>query len=86
MMIGVVGRRPRFERDGFMSKMWEEMNADEKAEEIDALRSVQSKLVQEFEGLKRRVEEIGKAVKALEKKLGSGKQSSAGSKRKTVRI
>jgi hypothetical protein len=68
-----------------MSKMWEEMTADEKAEEIDALRSVQNKLVQEFEGLKRRVEEIGKAVKALEKNVGAGKQSSAGSKRKTVR-
>ena len=68
-----------------MSKVWEEMTADEKAEEIDVLRSVQNKLVQEFEGLKRRVEEIGKAVKALEKNMGGGKQSSASSKRKTVR-
>ena len=68
-----------------MSKVWEEMTADEKAEEIDALRSVQNKLDREFEGLKRRVEEIGKAVKALEKNLGGGKQSSVGSKRKSVR-
>ena len=68
-----------------MSKVWEEMTADEKAEEIDVLRSVQNKLVQEFEGLKRRVEEIGKAVKALEKNMGGGKQSSTISKRKTVR-
>ena len=68
-----------------MSKVWEEMTADEKAEEIDVLRSVQNKLVQEFEGLKRRVEEIGKAVKALEKNMGGGKQSSTSSKRKTVR-
>ena len=68
-----------------MSKVWEEMTADEKAEEIDVLRSVQNKLVQEFEGLKRRVEGIGKAVKALEKNMGGNKQSSASSKHKTVR-
>jgi hypothetical protein len=68
-----------------MSKVWEEMTADEKAEEIDALRSVQNKLVRELEGLKQRVEEIGKAVKAFEKNLGRGKQSSVGSKRKSVR-
>jgi hypothetical protein len=68
-----------------MSKVWEAMTADEKAEEIDALRSAQNKLDQEFEGLKRRVEKIGKAVKALEKNMSGGKQSSASSKRKTVR-
>jgi len=65
-----------------MSKLWEEMTADEKAEEIDDLRLKQNKLIEEFEELKRRVEKIGKEVKALETKPGSNKQRSAESKRK----